>query len=265
MSAPRSIPPPIRNLTLRNRLCELLGEALRDRARAAPLCVLVALGRVARGRDGRVGVSRGALIEAAERLFQEFQISDSAAAVLDELLADGLVQQGLAGDRELRISPGIDLAPEFRAADLRLSAYRQALEALFRLASRSAGGEVEQALEQAACLFNEGLFFEVHEVLEAVWLKQDGQARRFLQGLIQIAVGFHHLENKNLNGALSLLREGWEKARLYGPEHFGLRLDRFLEEADACRRSIQSLGTEAFDRFDRRMIPRMEMLGWTTD
>ncbi|MGH7433465.1 MAG: DUF309 domain-containing protein, partial [Candidatus Methylomirabilales bacterium] len=141
---------------------------------------------------------------------------------------------------------------------LRLGAYSRALEALYRRPIRSAD-EVERALEEAACLFNEGLFFEVHEVLEAVWLKQDGEARRLLQGLIQIAVGFHHLENKNFNGALSLLLEGWGKAREYGPDRFGVKLDRFLEEADACRRSIESFGREAFDRFDRRMIPRMEL------
>ena len=260
MAEPRSIPPPIRNLTLRDRLCELLGEALRNRARAAPLYVLLAFGRVAGGGDGREGVSRTALIEAAGRLFQEHGLSVSVAAALDELLADGLVHQYLAGDRDPRVTPGSDLAAEFRAASLRLGAYSRALEALYRRATRSRG-EVEGALEEAACLFNEGLFFEVHEVLEAVWLRQDGQARRLLQGLIQIAVGFHHLENKNLNGALSLLLEGWGKAREYGPDRFGVRLDRFLEEADACRRSIESLGTEAFDRFDRRMIPRMELLG----
>ncbi len=258
MSEPRSIPPPIRTLELRNRLCELLGEALRNRERVAPLYVLLSFSRLG-GEEGRVEVSRRVLIEAAERLFHELGLSVSGTGALDELLAAGLLRQRPAGDGDPSILPGTGLAAEFRVSTIRLGAYSRALEALHRRPSRSLG-EVERALEEAACLFNEGLFFEVHEVLEAVWLNQDGQARRFLQGLIQIAVGFHHLENKNLNGALSLLLEGWDKAREYGPARFGVRLDRFLEEADACRRSIESLGREAFDRFDRRMVPRMELV-----
>ena len=100
----------------------------------------------------------------------------------------------------------------------------------------------------------------MHEVLEAVWLKQEGRARPLLQGLIQIAVGFHHLENKNLGGAVSLLREGMGKVKDYSAARVGLELDRFLEGVERCARSIESLGRDAFDRFDRRLIPQMRLL-----
>jgi hypothetical protein len=60
-------------------------------------------------------------------------------------------------------------------------------------------------LERAAALANHGLFFEVHELLEPVWFRASEPARTALQGLIQVAVAFHHLENGNLEGARSLL------------------------------------------------------------
>ena len=71
---------------------------------------------------------------------------------------------------------------------------------------------VERAIVHAVALWNEGLFFEVHEVLEAVWQRESGDRRQALQGLIQVAVAWHHLAHGNPRGARTLLREG--RARL---------------------------------------------------
>ena len=71
---------------------------------------------------------------------------------------------------------------------------------------------IRRALHQAAALWNERLFFEVHEVLEAVWKTATGDVRQALQGLIQIAVAYHHLAHGNLRGARTLMHEG--RARL---------------------------------------------------
>jgi Domain of unknown function (DUF309) len=74
------------------------------------------------------------------------------------------------------------------------------------------GDDVTRALTHGAALWNERLFFEVHEVLEAVWQRETGDRRQALQGLIQVAVAYHHLAHGNPRGARTLLREG--RARL---------------------------------------------------
>ena len=69
-------------------------------------------------------------------------------------------------------------------------------------------------------LFNSGHFFDAHEVLEDVWREapRHGQVRQHLQGLVQLAVAFHHQSTGNLNGARSVLEralrnlEGAEKS-----------------------------------------------------
>ena len=66
-------------------------------------------------------------------------------------------------------------------------------------------------LERAAALASHGLFFEVHELLEPVWFRAPEPTRTALQGLIQVAVAFHHLENGNREGARSLLVLGVAK------------------------------------------------------
>jgi len=88
----------------------------------------------------------------------------------------------------------------------------RALRARETYRPRPAAPPAETAVRQAAALWNEHLFFEVHEVLEAVWKTVAGDLRQALQGLIQIAVAFHHHAHGNLRGARSLLVEG--RARL---------------------------------------------------
>ena len=75
-----------------------------------------------------------------------------------------------------------------------------------------AAGPTARACRVAATLWNEQLFFEVHEVLEAEWKTARGDERQALQGLIQVAVAFHHLGHGNRRGARTLLAEG--RARL---------------------------------------------------
>lgn len=254
----QGVPPPIRDLELRDRLNDLLGEALSKPGQAATLYALRAFLRLV-GAQGRGEVACDVLVGAVENDFREAGLGVPAMEAIGNLFDCQLLHHTGNGGEQPRVVPSEELRRELSAVISRAEAYCRALEALSRREVRPAD-EVERAMEQAACLFNEGLFFEVHEVLEAVWLKQEGQVRPLLQGLIQIAVGFHHLESRNLRGAVSLLREGLDKVKDYSPARFGLELDRFLQGAEGCARSIESLGRDAFDRFDRRMIPQMRLL-----
>jgi predicted metal-dependent hydrolase len=80
----------------------------------------------------------------------------------------------------------------------------------------------EEPFEHGIALFNRSAFFDAHEVLEDVWRAADGREKRFLQGLIQIAVGFHHLSTGNAVGARSLLNRGAEKMHGLPAHHAGI-------------------------------------------
>jgi uncharacterized protein len=59
-------------------------------------------------------------------------------------------------------------------------------------------------------MFNRGRFFDAHEVLEDVWrsvpnLPSRRLLRLHLQGMIQLAVAFHHASTGNRAGARSVL------------------------------------------------------------
>ena len=85
---------------------------------------------------------------------------------------------------------------------------KRALRAVAAFRRGPAGTGIPRACRIAAALWNERLFFEVHEVLEAVWTTAAGAERQALQGVIQIAVAYHHLAHGNRRGARKLLAEG---------------------------------------------------------
>ena len=110
------------------------------------------------------------------------------------------------------------------------------------------------ALGEAAALFEAGLYFEVHEVLEPYWMRSDGADRQALQGLIQAAVGFQHLANGNVEGARALLHEG--AAKLIGQRLPGRDLDIFARALIRCEREIIALGADAARGFNWSAAPR---------
>src|SRR5438034_258918 len=90
---------------------------------------------------------------------------------------------------------------------------RRASEALATLPLASPEPSLAAALDAAATLYDAGLHFEVHELLEPHWARAGGETKEALQGLIQIAVGYQHLANGNLRGARALLEEGSGRVR----------------------------------------------------
>jgi len=106
---------------------------------------------------------------------------------------------------------------------------------------RAAGDPTGERIRDALTLFNEGHFFEAHELLEDLWHKERGEPRLFLQGLIQICAGFHHLQNGNHRGAAALLGRGSEKMRRYPARYLGLDAGDLLRRVDAAREAIEAL------------------------
>jgi hypothetical protein len=109
---------------------------------------------------------------------------------------------------------------------------RRASEALAAVPTLSTPPSLGEALAAAAALFDTGLYFEVHELLEPHWVGASGPERQALQGLIQVAVAFQHLANGNLEGARSLLVDG--SARLKEGRLRGFDLESFAEAAGAA-------------------------------
>ena len=87
-----------------------------------------------------------------------------------------------------------------------------------------------RALDQGRRLFNTGRFFEAHEVWEEAWLRESGETRQLLQGLIQIAAGYHQAFDRGKSSGCVRLLEAGSKRLQPLPENAGrLALGVFRE------------------------------------
>ena len=77
-------------------------------------------------------------------------------------------------------------------------------------------------------LFNEGEFFEAHEVLEDAWRAAPREDKAFLQGLVQLAVAFHHFSTGNKVGAASVLKKGKCNLENYPASYQGVEVAALL-------------------------------------
>jgi hypothetical protein len=112
-----------------------------------------------------------------------------------------------------------------------------------------------QALGAAALLFDAGLHFEVHELLEPYWARAEGGERQALQGLIQIAVGYQHLANGNLEGARALLDEGAHRLRHGHLPDFDLaEFAAAVSAGGVCIDGVVPIGVPSFPRRGGRFI-----------
>jgi hypothetical protein len=105
--------------------------------------------------------------------------------------------------------------------------------------------------------FNEQRFFECHETLEKVWFKQQDPEKELLQGLIQLAVAYHHMLKGNQKGALRLLNRGLPRVRKYEPQALGLGL------SDLCRTvesNVEQLQFHPDRQIAQASIPRVRLL-----
>ena len=83
-------------------------------------------------------------------------------------------------------------------------------------------------------LFNEGDFFEAHEVWEDLWMETSGHDKKFYQGLIQAAVSLCHFCNGNVRGARKLFLSGREYMERYGERLYGLDIKAFWQAMERC-------------------------------
>jgi predicted metal-dependent hydrolase len=74
-------------------------------------------------------------------------------------------------------------------------------------------------LAEGVALFNEGKYWHAHEAWERDWLVATGDEKLFLQGLIQLAAGYHHVRRGTFKGALSLLGKALTKLEKF-PDHY---------------------------------------------
>ena len=93
------------------------------------------------------------------------------------------------------------------------------------MVERFAGGGSDPHYLAYFDLFNRGLFYEAHDVLEQIWLPQRKEPKGdFYKGLIQLAGAFVHLQKNRLRPAAALFKLAQANLEKYGDTYEGVSL-----------------------------------------
>lgn len=103
--------------------------------------------------------------------------------------------------------------------------------------------------------FNGEKFFEAHEVLEDLWHEYRELDRVFIQGLIQIAAAFYHVQSRNLKGAVSQFTKGSEKLTHFLPAYKDVSVAKLLDDV---RENLQRLQHTTHASLDSVTYPKIQ-------
>jgi uncharacterized protein len=91
--------------------------------------------------------------------------------------------------------------------------------------------------------FNRHEYYACHDTLEALWMDSIDPDKKFYQGVLQIAVACHHLQNHNLKGAAILLGEGIGRLRYYQPAYAGIDVSQLIQSSHHLLQHIQQIAS----------------------
>ena len=104
--------------------------------------------------------------------------------------------------------------------------------------------------------------------MEELWHETQGEARNFIQGLIQVATALHHFQNSNLKGARLLYQSFTELLAPYPDRYMGMDTKEFKNELDACFRGLAPHSVETLSgryspgrpvQLEKSRIPRIKL------
>ena len=90
-------------------------------------------------------------------------------------------------------------------------------------------------LERGLELIRAGAYFDAHEELEDEWREAPAPERDFLQGLVHVAVAWHHAERQNRPGCERQLEKARRRLEPYRPSHRGVDVDGVLAQVARAR------------------------------
>jgi len=103
---------------------------------------------------------------------------------------------------------------------------------------------------QGVALFNAGQFYRQHDIFEALWMEDRRPIRVLYQGILQVGVGFFHVEEGNYRGAAKMLRRGLARLRTLPPVCQTLDVAALRADARQVHDELLALAPDRFGEFD---------------
>jgi predicted metal-dependent hydrolase len=115
-------------------------------------------------------------------------------------------------------------------------------------------GELPIQVVNGLELFNQGEYFEAHEVLEDAWREEPGPVRELYRGILQIAVAYYHLLRGNYTGAVKMFHRSRTWLEPFPDRCRGIDLARFRQDYIQVEDQLHRLGPDRLRHFDRSLM-----------
>ncbi len=111
-------------------------------------------------------------------------------------------------------------------------------------------GELHEQAKAGIVLFNQGEYFEAHELLELAWIEDLSVGRNLYRAILQVAVAYYHIQNNNYAGAVKMFLRlrGWINS-LPGVCK-GVEIAKLRKDAFEVYEQILALGSQNLTEFE---------------
>jgi predicted metal-dependent hydrolase len=115
---------------------------------------------------------------------------------------------------------------------------------------------MDARLRQGVELFNDGRFFESHEILEAFYQDTEDAHKAFIEGLIQLAVAFRIFsEFGEIKGPVRMIYQALIRLENYQPTFLQVRVKDLSEAMEAWAKAAEVAGATPISQ----AIPRIPL------
>jgi predicted metal-dependent hydrolase len=115
---------------------------------------------------------------------------------------------------------------------------------------------MDARLREGIELFNQGRFFDCHEVLEGLYLETEDANKPFLEGLIQLAAAFRMFcDFGEVKGAVRMIYQALIRFENYQPAFLRVRVQDLCTAAEAWAKAAE----RSEDKPSASSIPKIQI------
>jgi uncharacterized protein len=98
---------------------------------------------------------------------------------------------------------------------------------------------MDQLLRDGLDRIRRGEYFEAHESLEDAWRAAEPAEKDFFQGLVHVAVAWHHAGRGNRPGCERQLAKAKRRLEPFSPEHRCVDVAAALQSVERAQRTVE--------------------------
>jgi predicted metal-dependent hydrolase len=114
-------------------------------------------------------------------------------------------------------------------------------------------------VQEGLRLFNAGQYYPCHDALEKAWMADHRPCRDLYQGILQLAIALHHIEQGHFAGADKMFRRAITKFQRLPGRCQGLDVTELLRTSRRLHGVLLELGPERIGEFPRALFPVLSL------